>query len=49
MSHGVHRGVLKKGNLMKEKYFEKFRKKNKKIDYDFFGYNKENLCGPMIL
>ena len=40
MSHGVHRGVLKKGKFDEREIFLKNLEKKKKIDYDFFGYNK---------
>lgn len=41
MSHGVHRGVLKKGKLDNREIFLKKLVKisNKEIKYDFYGYN----------
>ncbi len=42
MSHGVHRGILKKGKFdEREIFLKKLEKKILDIDYDFFGYNKK--------
>lgn len=42
MSHGVHRGILKKGKFDEREIFLKnLEKKISNIDYDFFGYNKK--------
>ena len=45
MSHGVHRGILKKGKFdEREIFLKKLEKKINNIEYDFFGYkNKEPL------
>ena len=40
MSHGVHRGVLKQGKYdNREKILNTLIKKNKKIKFDFYGFN----------
>ena len=40
MSHGVHRGELKKGKYDKrEKFINDLMKKNKQIDFDTYGMN----------
>jgi len=40
MSHGVHRGELKKGKFDKREIFiNKLLKKNKKINFDIYGMN----------
>ena len=40
MSHGVHRGKLKKGKHdEREKFLKKLEFKLKNLDYDFFGHN----------
>ena len=47
MSHGVHRGTLKKGKADdREKLLNKLFNKNKKIKFDFYGYsNKQPIWG----
>jgi len=41
MSHGVHRGQLKKGKFdNRENFINKLKKKNKKIIFDIYGMNK---------
>ena len=41
MSHGVHRGQLKKGKVDKrEDFINKLKLKNKKISFDIYGMNK---------
>ena len=51
MSHGVHRGKLKKGKYdEREKFLDKLQNKLKDIDFDFFGYdNKEPLWADEFL
>jgi glycosyltransferase involved in cell wall biosynthesis len=51
MSHGVHRGKLKKGKYdEREKFLDKLKSKLTNIDYDFFGYeNKEPLWADEFL
>ena len=51
MSHGVHRGKLKKGKYdEREKFLENLEKKLKDIDFDFFGYqNKEPIWADNFL
>ncbi len=51
MSHGVHRGKLKKGKYdEREKFLDELQKKLKHIDFDFFGYeNKEPLWADDFL
>ena len=39
MSHGVHRGILKKENLMIENYLLINLKINKEIKFDIYGMN----------
>ena len=40
MSHGVHRGQLKKGKYdNRELFINKLRKLNKKINFDIYGMN----------
>ena len=40
MSHGVHRGVLKKGKYdNREKILNQLIRKNKEIKFDFYGFN----------
>ena len=42
MSHGVHRGILKKGKFdEREIFLKKLEKKINNIEYDFFGYKKK--------
>ena len=45
MSHGVHRGVLKKNKFdNREKILEKLLSKNKEIKFDFYGFkNKQPI------
>ena len=45
MSHGVHRGKLKKGKYdEREIFLDKLKNKLRNIDFDFFGYgNKEPI------
>ena len=41
MSHGVHRGLLKKGKFDdRENFINKLKKKNKNIIFDIYGMNK---------
>ena len=41
MSHGVHRGVLKKGKFDdRERLLNKLLKENKNINFDFYGFNQ---------
>ncbi len=51
MSHGVHRGKLKKGKYdEREKFLDKLKNKLKNVDFDFFGYeNKEPLWADEFL
>jgi len=51
MSHGVHRGKLKKGKYdEREKFLDKLQSKLKHIDFDFFGYeNKQPLWADDFL
>ena len=51
MSHGVHRGKLKKGKYdEREKFLDKLQDKLVDIDFDFFGYdNKEPLWADEFL
>ena len=51
MSHGVHRGKLKKNKYDdREKFLDKLQKKLTDVDYDFFGYeNKEPLWADEFL
>ena len=47
MSHGVHRGILKKGKIDdREKLLKKLFNKNKEIKFDFYGLeNKQPVWG----
>ena len=47
MSHGVHRGILKKGKIDdREKLLKKLLNKNKEIKFDFYGLeNKQPVWG----
>ena len=47
MSHGVHRGILKKGKFdNREKILNKLIKNNKNIKFDFYGFdNKQPIWG----
>ncbi len=51
MSHGVHRGKLKKGKYdEREKFLDELQSKLKDVDFDFFGYeNKEPLWADEFL
>ena len=51
MSHGVHRGTLKKGKYdERQKILDKLEKKLINIDFDFFGYkNKQPLWADFFL
>ena len=51
MSHGVHRGILKKYKYDdREKFLDKLKKKLTDVDYDFFGFeNKEPLWADEFL
>jgi hypothetical protein len=51
MSHGVHRGILKKGKIDdREKLLNKLFNKNKKIKFDFYGYrNKQPVWGDNFI
>ena len=50
MSHGVHRGVLKKGKFdEREIFIEKLKKLTPNIKYDLYGMEKINLFGQIIL
>jgi glycosyltransferase involved in cell wall biosynthesis len=51
MSHGVHRGKLKKGKYdEREKFLDKLKNKLTNVDFDFFGYeNKEPLWADEYL
>jgi glycosyltransferase involved in cell wall biosynthesis len=51
MSHGVHRGTLKKGKIDdREKLLNKLFNKNKKIKFDFYGYgNKQPVWGDNFI
>ena len=51
MSHGVHRGKLKKGKFdERENFLDKLKKKLIDIDFDFFGYeNKQPLWADEFL
>ncbi len=51
MSHGVHRGTLKKGKYDdRQKILDKLDKNLNEIDFDFFGYkNKEPLWADFFL
>jgi hypothetical protein len=51
MSHGVHRGTLKKGKYdERQKILDKLGKKLINIDFDFFGYkNKQPLWADFFL
>ena len=51
MSHGVHRGKLKKGKYDEREFFlDKLKNKLTDIDYDFFGYdNKEPLWADKFI
>ena len=51
MSHGVHRGKLKKGKYdEREKFLDKLKNKLTNVDFDFFGYeNKEPLWADEFL
>mgnify|MGYP006076844927 FL=1 len=51
MSHGVHRGVLKKGkDDDREKILKKLMKEDNKIKYDFYGLNtKQPIWGNNFL
>jgi glycosyltransferase involved in cell wall biosynthesis len=51
MSHGVHRGKLKKGKYdEREKFLDKLQSKLKNIEFDFFGYdNKQPLWADDFL
>ena len=51
MSHGVHRGKLKKGKYDEREFFlDKLKNKLTDIDFDFFGYdNKEPLWADKFI
>jgi hypothetical protein len=51
MSHGVHRGKLKKGKYdEREKFLDELKRKLSDINFDFFGYeNKEPLWADEFL
>jgi len=51
MSHGVHRGTLKKGKLdNREKFLKKLIKCNKNINFDFYGINdREPIWGDEFI
>ena len=50
MSHGVNRGVLKKGTKIIElNFLDKLIKKIPNIKYDFYGFQINNQYGEMIL
>lgn len=51
MSHGVHRGTLKRGMIDdREKLLNKLFNKNKQIKFDFYGYgNKQPVWGDNFI
>jgi hypothetical protein len=50
MSHGVHRGILKKGKFdEREIFLKKLIKYNKNINFDFYGFENVNQFGVMNL
>ena len=51
MSHGVHRGVLKKGKIDdREKFLKKLVKDNKHINFDLYGFeNKQPIWGDNFI
>jgi len=50
MSHGVHRGILKKGKFDdREVFLKKLIKYNKNINFDFYGFDNRNQFGAMNL
>jgi glycosyltransferase involved in cell wall biosynthesis len=51
MSHGVHRGILKKNKYDEREYFlDKLVKKSKNLVFDFYGYkNKQPIWGNEFL
>ena len=49
MSHGVHRGILKKGKVDKRELFlDKLIKITPNIKYDFYGFANNSLYGEII-
>lgn len=51
MSHGVHRGILKKGKLdEREVFLKKLIKYNKNINFDFYGFeNRQPIWGDEFI